>query len=393
MDSFSPATRLWFRRNFDAPTDAQALGWPIIARGHHVLITAPTGSGKTLAAFLWAIDRLMAEAGDRRDGAPRAGDRSGRAGLVGTRVLYLSPLKALVVDIERNLRAPLAGIARAAEAAEPAASCSPPRVAVRTGDTPARERQRQLREPAEILVTTPESLYLMLGSSAAENLASVDTVIVDEVHALAATKRGAHLTLSLERLSALVSASGRRDPQRIGLSATVQPLAEAARWLGGDRPVDIVDAATAPKLDLRVSVPVPNMERPVAPGSRDRVDGSSGQLPSDSEPGGGPILGELYRREQQYPSENRLAEKGLWSALYPALLTEIMAHRSTIIFVNSRGLCERLAQRLNELAAETEIAAGRGAECASAAATCTARARQANDHGNPLPWRMNGSQP
>jgi ATP-dependent helicase Lhr and Lhr-like helicase len=246
--------------------------------------------------------------------------------------LYISPLKALVYDIERNLRAPLAGIASQAVAL--GVPHRLPRVAIRTGDTPARERQQQLKDPAEILVTTPESLYLLLGSRAAEHLASVHTVIIDEVHVLASSKRGAHLALSLERLTALVEAAGGADPQRIGLSATVAPLAEAARWLGGDRAVQIVDAAAPPKLDLTISVPVPDMERPPdAPGL---------------EQPGGPILGELYAREVARPP----AEKGMWAAIYPALLDEILAHRSTIVFVNSRGLAERLCRRLNEVHAE-----------------------------------------
>ncbi|MFE8033612.1 Lhr family helicase [Thiohalocapsa marina] len=317
MELFSPATRHWFRQHFDGATEAQTAGWPVIAAGDHVLITAPTGSGKTLAAFLWSIDRLMR--------VPAASESAAS----GTRVLYISPLKALVYDIERNLRAPLAGIARsAALLGEP---CAPPRVAIRTGDTSARERQQQLKAPAEILVTTPESLYLLLGSRAAENLRRVDTVIVDEVHALAATKRGAHLALSLERLALLCE----QDPQRIGLSATVKPLAEAACWLGGDRPVRVVDAAAPPRLDLRVTVPVADMERP--PSTPD----------PDPNHGGGPILGELYAREVARPP----AEKGMWSAIYPALLDEILGHRSTIVFVNSRGLCERLCRRLNEVAA------------------------------------------
>ncbi|WP_322789213.1 DNA glycosylase AlkZ-like family protein, partial [Thiohalocapsa halophila] len=243
-------------------------------------------------------------------------------------MLYISPLKALVYDIERNLRAPLAGIAAAA--APLGAHHQLPRVAIRTGDTSQRERAQQLKDPAEILVTTPESLYLVLGSRAAEHLASVHTVIVDEVHVLASSKRGAHLALSLERLTALVEAAGGTDPQRIGLSATVEPLAEAARWLGGDRAVEIVDAAAAPKLDLTISVPVPDMERPP-------------EAPGLDTPGG-PILGELYAREVARPP----AEKGMWSAIYPALLDEILAHRSTIVFVNSRGLAERLCRRLNE---------------------------------------------
>ncbi len=301
MDYFTPATRRWFDQHFAGPTPAQARGWPVIAAGHHALITAPTGSGKTLAAFLWAIDRLMAVGDDAALRPP------------GVQVLYISPLKALVYDIERNLRAPLAGVARVA--ADLGLTVQPPRVAIRTGDTPAQERARQLRAPAEILVTTPESLYLLLGSRAAENLRTVHTVIVDEVHALAPTKRGAHLALSLERLAARCL----RDPQRIGLSATVRPLAEAARFLGGERAVEIVDAAAAPRLDLKVCVPVPDMERP-PPVVR-------GPLPITP-------------------------ERGIWSALYPALLEAIRTHRSTIIFVNSRGLAERLCRRLNELAAD-----------------------------------------
>jgi len=347
MLPFSPATRRWFAQHFSGPTEAQSQGWPVIAAGRHVLITAPTGSGKTLAAFLWAIDRLM-----RSEGTPsnrcldtcpsildtplHQAETKREAQTPRTEVLYVSPLKALVYDIERNLRAPLAGIARAAEAI--GAPAPLPRVAIRTGDTPARERQRQLKEPAEILVTTPESLYLLLGSRAAATLRGVHTVIVDEVHALAATKRGAHLALSLERLAVACEI----DPQRIGLSATMQPLGEAAAWLGGDRSVEIVDAAAPPRLDLSVSVPVPDMERP--------------PRPPGPEPEGGAILGELYRRELT-PDAERSAERGLWSAIHPALLDEIETHRSTILFVNSRGLCERLSRRLNELAAERVAAA------------------------------------
>ena len=317
MDAFTPATRRWFAQNFAGPTPAQARGWPVIAAGHHALITAPTGSGKTLAAFLWAIDRLLGQGGEAGPRPP------------GVQVLYVSPLKALVYDIERNLRAPLAGVARAA--GHLGLAVVPPRVDIRTGDTPAKERARQLQEPAEILVTTPESLYLLLGSRAAGNLRSVHTLIIDEVHALAPTKRGAHLALSLERLAANCA----RDPQRIGLSATVLPLAEAALFLGGDRPVVIVDAAAPPRLDLKVCVPVPDMERPPEP-----------PVPAPDFVSG-PILGALYSREVARPP----AERGIWSALYPALLDAIRAHGSTILFVNSRGLAERLCRRLNELAA------------------------------------------
>src|SRR5690606_32285710 len=199
-------------------------------------LLAPTGSGKTLAAFLWCIDRLIRQ--------PERGP--------GVKVLYVSPLKALVYDVERNLRAPLRGIARTAELLRQ--PVVPPRVDVRTGDTGARDRRLQARDPGDILVTTPESLYLVLGSQARETLRTVDTVIVDEVHALAPTKRGAHLALSLERLVALI---GDREPQRIGLSATARPLQAVARFLGGDREVAIVDTHTPPALDLRVVVPVP----------------------------------------------------------------------------------------------------------------------------------------
>jgi ATP-dependent Lhr-like helicase len=313
LAGFSPATLHWFQQNFTAPTEAQVRGWPVIASGRHALITAPTGSGKTLAAFLWAIDRL---AHADEDAPP------------GHRVVYVSPLKALVYDIERNLRAPLAGIRHAAE--QLGEHVRVPRVAMRTGDTPHQERRLQRKEPAEILVTTPESLFLILASRAGEHLVGVHTLIVDEVHALAPTKRGAHLALTLERLAARC----RSDPQRIGLSATVRPLDEAARFLGGERGVEIVDAAAAPRLDLQVTVPVPDMEHLPEPPA--------------AEPKGRSILGELYSRAVARPPQ----ERGMWSAIYPALLEEIGAHRSTIIFANSRGLCERLCQRLNELAGE-----------------------------------------
>jgi ATP-dependent Lhr-like helicase len=326
MESFSPAARRWFSQSFDAPTEVQTRGWAAIAAGRHALITAPTGSGKTLAAFLWAIDRLMHEReADGDDAAPSGGSERARPASSGVRVLYVSPLKALVYDIERNLRAPLAGIARAAEAMGTPVGL--PRVGVRTGDTSQKARRQQLEEPPEILVTTPESLYLLLGSRAAAHLAGVHTLIVDEVHALAPTKRGAHLALSLERLAERCAS----DPQRVGLSATVRPLAEAALYLGGDRPVEIVDAAAPPRLDLRIQVPVPDMEHP-----------PQTLVP---EPDGGSILSELYSRAVARPP----AEKGMWSAIHPALLEEIRAHRSTIVFVNSRGLCERLCQRLNAL--------------------------------------------
>ena len=294
MDSlnvFSEATRDWFTRTFDGPTPAQTKGWPVIATGASTLIQAPTGSGKTLAAFLYAIDRLTPTPG------------------AGLRVLYVSPLKALNYDVERNLRGPLAGLQ------------SQLSVAVRTGDTPQKERAAMLRHAPDILITTPESLFLMLTSRARELLRTVDTVIVDEVHAVAGTKRGAHLALSLERLQRLV---GDRPLQRIGLSATQRPLEEIGRFIGGGRPVQLVDAGVAKQLDLEVVVPVEDM----------RELGSTGQT-LDLEVG---------------PSVN-----SIWPSIYPALLELVRAHRSTIVFVNNRRLSERLALRLNELA-EDEVA-------------------------------------
>src|ERR1700742_3062929 len=221
LEAFSPATRQWFTGAFAAPTDAQAGAWSAAAAGEHALVVAPTGSGKTLAAFLWALDRLATE--------PRPAERTQRC-----RVLYVSPLKALAVDVQRNLRAPLAGIGQASRrlgVGEPAIT-----VGTRPGDTPAEERRAFARTPPDILVTTPESLFLLLTSAARESLRGVDTVIVDEVHAVAATKRGAHLALSLERLDALLDAPA----QRIGLSATVRPTDEVATFLGGGRPVTVV---------------------------------------------------------------------------------------------------------------------------------------------------------
>src|SRR4249919_1886865 len=213
LELFQPAVGEWFRNSFEGPTPPQYQGWPAIAKGESTLILAPTGSGKTLTAFLWCINRLMFEP------APAAGQRC--------RVLYISPLKALAVDIERNLRAPLAGIANRAAARGDGYIL--PSIAIRTGDTPPTERARFQREPADILITTPESLYLLLTSNAREALRSVHTIIVDEIHALVPTKRGAHLALSLERLEARCE----RPPQRIGLSATQRPLDEVARFLGG----------------------------------------------------------------------------------------------------------------------------------------------------------------
>jgi ATP-dependent Lhr-like helicase len=298
---FSEATREWFNRTFDGPTPAQQQGWPVIASGVNTLIQAPTGSGKTLAAFLYAIDRLTPTPG------------------AGLRVLYVSPLKALNYDVERNLRGPLAGLQ------------SQLRVAVRTGDTPQKERAAMLRSAPDILITTPESLFLMLTSRARELLRTVDTVIVDEVHAVAGTKRGAHLALSLERLQRLV---GDRPLQRIGLSATQRPLEEIGRFVGGGRPIELVDAGVAKQLDLQVVVPIEDM----------RELASTGQLmhpvPADG---------------QEMDIGTERSSNSIWPSIYPALLALVREHRSTIVFVNNRRLAERLALRLNELA-EEEVA-------------------------------------
>ena len=302
MDSFSEPVRRWFDGSFPGPTRVQELGWPVLTRGGNALLVAPTGSGKTLAAFLWAIDRLCL--GDEPPGP-------------GVRVVYMSPLKALAYDIERNLQAPLEGVV--GEARKLGAPVRPISVDVRTGDTPPADRRRQLRKPGEILVTTPESLFLVLGSRAAANLRTVETVIVDEVHAMAATKRGAHLALSLERLAELADG---RDPQRIGLSATVRPMDLAAGFLGGDRQVEVVDASEPPNIDLQVVVSVPDMEAPPS-------------APETLADGGGWPRG--------------WETSGLWPSVFPRILEAVRRHRSTIVFVNSRSLCERLAQRLNEL--------------------------------------------
>ena len=326
MESFGPATRHWFEQAFASPTEVQRRGWQRIAAGEHSLPIAPTGSGKTLAAFLYALDRL--------GGAPEDSEP-------GVRVVYVSPLKALVYDIERNLRVPLAGMQRAA-----AALGSPlrvPRVDVRTGDTTAQDRRRHLREPGEILVTTPESLFLILGSQARENLRTTRWIIVDEIHAMAATKRGAHLALSLERLAHLAA----EDPQRIGLSATAHPAEEVARFLGGDRPVSVVDAHVPPRLDLQVIVPVEDMTRPVV----ETEDGGLEVLGDGQRPSGSIMLAEEEESNRQY---------GIWPAVYPAILDLLRVHRTTIVFVNSRGLCERLARELNEQAGDELVRAHHG---------------------------------
>jgi ATP-dependent Lhr-like helicase len=359
LDLFRPAVRDWFRQSFDAPTRPQRLGWPAIATRASTLILAPTGTGKTLTAFLWCLDRLMF------DPPPEPANRC--------RVLYVSPLKALAVDVERNLRTPLAGIAGLARERDMAFHA--PSIAVRTGDTPAAERERFRRQPADILITTPESLFLMLTSQARERLRSVDTVILDEVHALVSTKRGAHLALSLERLERLVP----RRLQRIGLSATQRPLDEVARFLGGAEPprktrrvaestrsraskpsssqaakpapgapeihdefvadtatpafrhVEIIDAADPKRMSVTVQMPVEDMARLAAP-----VPIASG------------------------PAAHGAVTQSIWSAIHPRLLELVRAHQSTLLFANSRRLAERLAGALNELAGESLVRAHHG---------------------------------
>lgn len=378
LSHFSAPVRDWFRATFSAPTAAQEGAWESIRNGNNTLIIAPTGSGKTLAAFLWALDALHRE------------HEAGTAG--GTRILYISPLKALGADVERNLRAPLAGITRLSgnETGEPSIS-----VGVRSGDTPARERRQLISNPPDILITTPESLYLMLTSAARNTLAGVTTVIVDEIHNLAATKRGAHLAVSLERLDALLT----KPAQRIGLSATVENPEAVARFLGGVQPVTIMSRPVAKEWDLRLSVPVPDMA--ALGGANDYGQGL--YAPSEMQGGGGsastsspvsaaqPIssaasipasapytledaIGVFPGQEadQAYPTQadgntapkNTLTipeeslretadserpETSIWPRVQERIVDHIENNRSTIVFVNSRGLAEKLTAALNDI--------------------------------------------
>jgi ATP-dependent helicase Lhr and Lhr-like helicase len=306
LDLFSAPARDWFRASFAAPTAVQERGWREVAEGRHVLMAAPTGSGKTLAAFLWCLDRLTTEP------MPAEAERC--------RVLYVSPLKALAHDVDRNLRSPLVGLRRQMEAQ----GLHPPdiSVAIRTGDTPTDARRSMERHPPDILITTPESLFLILTSAARRILAPVRWLIVDEIHSVASTKRGSHLALSLERLAEIT----RVEPQRIGLSATQRPLEEVGRFLGGgDREVSIVDAGRLKTMEVSVQVPVEDMTRLTT----EDEDGAKGQ-------------------------------NSIWPAIYPRLLKLIREHRSTIVFVNSRRLAERIAARINELAEEDLVRAHHG---------------------------------
>src|SRR3978361_495492 len=284
MARFSELTREWFTGTFAAPTAAQTEAWEAIANGDNPLVIAPPGPGKTLAAFLWAIDRLASS--------------DPRAATAGTRVLYVSPLKALAVDVERNLSTPLTGIARVAERRGVAAPSIT--VGVRSGDTPPNRRREMIARPPDVLITTPESLFLMLTSAARETLAEVDTVIVDEVPAVAAPKRGAHLALSLERLDQLME----KPAQRLGLSATVRPPEEVARFLSGQAPTTIVAPMAAKTFDLSVQVPVPDMAN--------------------------------------------LENNSIWPDVEERIVDLIESHQSSIVFANSRRLAERLTARLNE---------------------------------------------
>jgi len=315
LASFTPVVRSWFERSFAEPTAAQAQAWPAIAGGENVIVSAPTGSGKTLAAFLWGLDRLGAD--PLSEGEKR------------TRLIYISPLKALSYDVEKNLRAPLKGIGGDIS------------VAIRTGDTPQKDRQAMLRTPPDVLITTPESLYLMLTSRAREMLQGVQWCIVDEIHAVARTKRGAHLSLSLERLEH----QSEHPVQRIGLSATQRPLEEVGRFLvGAGRDCKVVDTGVRKELDLRIQVPVEDMREP---GQHDVTDPAVGGQGTAA--GGGDLVGIGLGSP-----EDGVTRRSIWPAIYPEILELVKEHRSTIVFVNSRRGAERLALRLNELDAEQE---------------------------------------
>ncbi|GAA1144695.1 DNA glycosylase AlkZ-like family protein [Nesterenkonia lutea] len=333
LEPFTEPTRRWFQASFGQPTPAQAGAWKAVAKGRNALVVAPTGSGKTLSAFLWSIDRLFAE--------PTAG----------TSVLYISPLKALGVDIERNLRSPLVGIAHTARrlaaegAAEEPAEIT---VGVRTGDSTPKERRDLVRRPPQILITTPESLYLMLTSQARSTLSGVKTVIIDEVHALAGTKRGAHLTVSLERLNNLLEAPA----QRIGLSATVEPREEVARFLGGSAEVEIVAPKSEKKWDITVSAPVEDLASPsTAP--------PEGAVPF---PAAGPGIGEGSPEADSagpldLPAEDTMLsaqplQPSIWPHVEHRIVDLVTENRSTIVFVNSRRLAEKLTGRINEIWSE-----------------------------------------
>jgi len=388
LASFHPVTAAWFRAVFDAPTAPQRQGWPVIARGESALILAPTGTGKTLTAFLWCLDRLMLQ--PLPEGARP-----------GTRILYVSPLKALAVDVERNLRSPLAGIATMAR--RQGVPFREPEISVRTGDTPQQERARYRRHPSDILITTPESLFLLLTSQSAEALRTVETVIIDEIHALVPTKRGAHLALSLERLEALT----RRRLQRIGLSATQRPLEEVARFLGGvelpmgnassghlpsastSSEINLLSITTEAKLEIlpgALKQPVSTQDSPLATPEEEAE--WAGDMPEPEAIRYRPVtivnasakkqlslkievpVEDMARLQamDEIPSGNASQTPrrvSIWNAIHPRLLELIRARNSTILFVNSRSVAERLAGALNELAGEELARAHHGSLAAS----------------------------
>ncbi|MDH5132053.1 MULTISPECIES: ATP-dependent helicase [unclassified Microbacterium] len=318
LDRFTPATQDWFRGAFTAPTPAQAGAWEAVSAGKHALVVAPTGSGKTLSAFLWAIDSVFRERADAPEEPKKDGSR--------TRILYISPLKALGVDVERNLRSPLIGIGQSARRLGLTAPGIT--VGVRSGDTTSSDRRKLVSDPPDILITTPESLYLMLTSRAGETLRDVHTVIIDEVHAVAATKRGAHLAVSLERLDALRRSHGAETAaQRIGLSATVRPIDEVARFLGGGDPVEIVAPPASKTFELGVVVPMDDMTNPPPP------PGTPPEAPG-IDAGYTEVTGSV------------------WPHVEEAIVDRILQNNSTIVFANSRRLAERLTGRLNEIYAE-----------------------------------------
>src|SRR3954468_3729307 len=314
LAGFSAATRAWFGGAFQQPTPAQQGAWRAIASGRDALVVAPTGSGKTLSAFLWSLDRLAS--------SPPPAEPRHRC-----RVLYVSPLKALAVDVERTLRAPLTGIRQAAQRLDlPVPDL---RVGIRSGDTPADERRAFNKVPPDVFITTPESLFLVLTSAARESLRGVETVIVDEVHAVSGTKRGAHLALSLERLDTLLETPA----QRIGLSATVRPVDEVARFLGGAAPVTAVHPPATKTIDVDVVVPVEDMTElgEVVPEARE---------------------GHRVQDEREGSAAAGDARKSIWPAVEERIVDLVEQHRSTIVFANSRRLAERLTNRLNEIASE-----------------------------------------
>ncbi|XAS73016.1 ATP-dependent helicase [Micrococcaceae bacterium Sec5.1] len=327
---FSQATREWFLGAFSAPTPAQDGAWNAISSGSHALVVAPTGSGKTLAAFLWALDRLHSTPSDTLPGLESVPDGKGRAKRpkTNTRVLYISPLKALGVDVERNLRSPLIGITQTAKRLGlPAPLVT---VGVRSGDTTAADRRSLLSNPPDILITTPESLFLMLTSRARETLSEVDTIIIDEVHAVAGTKRGAHLAVSLERLDALLP----KPAQRIGLSATVQPRELVAQFLAGQAPVEIVAPPSKKNWNLTVTVPVEDMSD---------LQGAAGAFDSG-------------------PASGLQPQASIWPHVEEQIVDLVLSKQSTIVFANSRRLAERLTARLNEIYAERQMLAAAGGE-------------------------------